>query len=434
MIFRNRTSSSSALIRASLAALGFLLIVQVALAIARQPPLIWNEIRWSRSLALARGQPIYPGKDDLGPIIGTLHTPVSHLLYMVLIGWISDPVQAILGGSFLSVTIVFGVLCWLFLRARSQEPGAWLAVSAGLLFCLFAMMQSPATYYAVTSIHTDACALGFATIACGLVFLRWNEHANVRIWLCAVCVVLSIGSKQTLLPLALAVGVFLFFADGPTAAVRYAIAIIVVAAAAIGVAVAIFPAAAFFFNVVTLASHRPYAPDAALRLAREFRAAKLDSLTAILPILFFLVHERLERHGAHMSLVQILTKCRWLVFVFAAASLVPGTIKASLTVGADINHIGAVLFFLFAAAGLALQQNLTVSDALRRRSAGLFVVVGLIVNVTPGAVLELPGALRRLGQSDSEVAYRYALLHPKQVYFPFNPIRLYSDGRQVISS
>lgn len=431
MIFRNRRFSLPPLIFCLLSILGFLLVAQVALAIVRQPSLIWNEIRWCRSLALARGQPIYLGQNDLGPIIGTLHTPVSHTFYAALIGWVGDPVQAILAGSLISVAMIFGVLGWLFVRARSHGPGAWTAASATFLFCAFAVMQSPATYAAVTLIHTDACALAFSTIACGLVFLNLNGHAKSRIWLCAACVVLSIGSKQTMLPLAVAVGVFILFADGSAAAVRYAIAILAVAAAAIGVAVALFPSGAFFFNVVTLASHQPYKSDAALQLAQAFRMAKLDSLTALFPVLFFLLHERLEPRDERLNLRPILTQCRWLVFVFAAASLVPGAIKALTTVGADINHIGSVLFFLFIASGLALQQNLMVSDhPLRRHSATLFVVVGLLVNVTPGAAFGLPEALHRLGQSDSEVAYRYALSHPKQVYFPWNPsVSLLTQGR-----
>ena len=54
--------------------LAILLVVEIAGGVLRAPFLSWNEIRLCRSMALLRGLPIYPGRDALGPVIGTLHT------------------------------------------------------------------------------------------------------------------------------------------------------------------------------------------------------------------------------------------------------------------------------------------------------------------------------------------------------------------------
>lgn len=131
---------------ASLCLLGFFFVIQCALAIVRQPSLIWNEIRWCRSLALSRGLPIYVGQHAVGPIIGTLHPPLSHLLYRATVGWIGDPIEGILAGSLVSLTIVFGVVAWLFIRARTPGRDEWTGVAVVFLFCGFAIMQSPAAY------------------------------------------------------------------------------------------------------------------------------------------------------------------------------------------------------------------------------------------------------------------------------------------------
>jgi len=427
---QDRSSRLPPAVLASLLLLGFFFVIQCVLAIVRQPSLIWNEIRWCRSLALSRGLPIYVGQNAMGPIIGTLHPPLSHLLYRATVGWIGDPIEGILAGSLVSLSMVFGVVAWLFIRARTRGPYEWRGVAVVFLFCGFAIMQSPAAYDTVTPIHTDACALAFAIIACGLVCLRPDERAKNRIWLAALCVVLSICSKQTMFPVAVAVGVFILVADGFVAFAHYVVAGLVATAIAICLVTTLYNGPVVFFNLVTLALHRAYKPDALSYLARAFRDAKLDSLTALFPILFFLVYEWLEAGRKPSRFYLLINRFRWLVFIFAAASLAPGTIVATLTRGADINHIGLVLVLLFVGSGLAIQQNLSAADPLLRRSALLFTAVGLLVNVTPGAALELPAAWNGLEHANSEVAFKYALRHPKQVYFPWNPsVSLLTEGK-----
>jgi hypothetical protein len=425
----DRSARLSWPVLASLSLLGILFIIQCVLAVLRQPSLIWNEIRWCRSLALSRGLPIYVGEHSAGPIIGTLHPPLSHLVYRVTVGWLGDPVEGILAGSLVSFAIVFGVVAWLFVRARSPGSHGWTGVAVIFLFCGFAIMQSPAAYDTVTAIHTDACALAFSIIACGLVCLRPDARAKNRIWLSALCVVLSICSKQTMVPVAVAVGAFILMADGFVAFAHFVVAGVAAAAIAICLVIAFYPGPVVFFNLVTLAVHRAYKPDALSYLARAFRDGKLDSLTALFPTLFFLVYEWREA-GRKPSGFRFLNRNRWLVFMFAAASLAPGTIVAILSSGADINHVGLMLVLLFAGAGLAIQQNLSASDPLLRRSALLFAAVGLLVNVTPAAALELPAAWNRLEAADSEIAFKYALRHPRQAYFPWNPsVSLLTQGK-----
>jgi hypothetical protein len=292
-------------------------------------------------------------------------------------------------------------------------------------------MQSPACYNAVVEIHTDACALAFATIACGLVCgLRPSLHANARIWLCAAAVVLSLWSKQTMLPLAAALTVFIWLADGVTVLRRYLIAFVSLAAVVLCVTLALVPASAFFFNVVTLATHRPLGPDALPRLVGIFRTAKLEALGAIFPIIFFVVLGWDAFRGRSSAIRLLLAECRWLVFVFAALSLAPGTIKAVATIGGDINHAGIVLCLLLIGAALAVQQNLPSTDRLARRGASLFSIIGLLVSVTPAAAFGLPAAFEKLIDNPSEVAFRYATQHPNQAYFPWNPsVSLLTEGK-----
>jgi hypothetical protein len=407
---------------ASVAVLGVLLFIQIVLAVVRQPFMIWNEIRWSRSLALAHGQTIYRGQNDPGPIVGTLHTPVSHVFYRLLTGWIGDPTQAILAGSMVSIVLVFGALAWLFIRRRSPGSAGWVGAALCFLWCAFGIMQSPSCYNVVVSVHTDACAVAFAIVACGLLCgLRPSSNSHARIWLCAGAVVLSVWSKQTMLPLAAALAVFIWLADGVGVLKRYLVAFVSLAAAVLCLTLAVVPASAFFFNVVTLATHRPRWIDAFTRLVGVFRTAKLEALGSLLPVLFFIIAGWDALRGQAAASRRLLVECRWLVFVFAAVSLTPGTIQAVATVGGDINHAGIVLCMLLTAAALAVQQNLPSAGRLVQRAASLFLIVGLLVNVTPAAAFGLPAAFERLADNPSEVAFRYASRNPNQAYFPWNP-------------
>jgi hypothetical protein len=77
-----------------------------------------------------------------------------------------------------------------------------------------------------------------------------------------------------------------------------------------------------------------------------------------------------------------------------------------------------------------VQQNLPSTGRLVQRAASLFLIVGLLVNVTPAAAFGLPAAFEKLSDNPSEVAFRYASRHPNQAYFPWNPsVSLLAEGK-----
>jgi hypothetical protein len=359
-----------------------------------------------------------------------LHTPVSQVLYRILTGWITGPTHALLAGSVVSIFLVFGALAWLLVRQRSPGSAGWGWAALCFLWCAFGILQS-SSYGNAFAIHTDACAVAFAIIACGLLCgPRPSSDSHARIWMCAAAVVLSVWSKQTLLPLAAALAVFVWLADGIAGLKRYLVALASTAAVVLCATLMLVPASAFFFNVVTLATHRPLRANAMSHLKEALRAAKLDALAPIFPLLYFafLGWDELRDRTSRFRL--LLVKCRWLVFIFATVSLAPGTVKAVITIGGDLNHVGIVICLLFTAAALALQQNLPSDNRLAQRGARLFSIVGLLVNVSIGAAFSLPAAFEKLANNPAEVAFRYASRHPNQAYFPWDPsVSLLTEGK-----
>ena len=157
-----------------------LFAIEVLAGILKAPTFIWNEIRLSRSLALFQGFHIYPGEHELGPIIGTLHPPISHFLFLLVVA-IHDPTTSIVAGSLLAIIVVFSALGFALVRHAPPVSGRW-AISAGsFLFCGFLIIESEGTYNAAFSIHTDAAALAFATIACTFASSRNRINNSLRL-------------------------------------------------------------------------------------------------------------------------------------------------------------------------------------------------------------------------------------------------------------
>ncbi|MGA2738518.1 MAG: hypothetical protein ABSG65_13860 [Bryobacteraceae bacterium] len=406
-----------------------LLAVQAAAGILNAPSFVWNEIRLARSVALLHGFSLYPDRNAAGPVIGTLHTPVSHCLYLAA-AMFHNPTYALLAGSFLTLLLVFVPLGWVLLRAAEGARDRLFVAAAAFLFCGFQIMQAPGTFHTATMIHTDAAALAFATVACG-VFCNPRKPITVpQAWLSGVGCVLAVGSKQTMAPIVLAVALFLGIAVGARPLVHFGSALLVGGAVLTTAILALVPAHDFFFNTVTLAAHRPLKYGYIGLLVESYRAAKQDALPALFPILL-LAGCRWMAAEHKPAMREFVRANRWLAFALAAAALIPVTVKAVVTVGTDVNHLGILLYLLFVAAGLAIEQCLAdPGKSFLRVSAWIFAALGVLIGIAPGAALALPSRLHDIHGNTAETALHYELQHPGRAYFPCNPMAaLLSEGK-----
>jgi len=406
-----------------------LLALQAAAGILNSPSFVWNEVRLARSVALLHGVSLYPDRDATDPVIGTLHTPVSHCLYLLVAGF-HGPTYALLAGSLLSLLLIFVPLGWVLLRASEGARDRLFVTIAAFLFCAFLIMQAPGTFHTASMIHTDAAALAFATLACG-VFCNPRKPISVpQAWLAGVGCVLAVGSKQTMAPIVLAIAMFLGVSAGARVLAHFGAAVLVGGAVLLGAILALVPAQAFLFNTVTMAAHRPLKQGYVEILVMFFRAGKQDALPALFPMLLLPGCQWIAA-DRRPDLRDFIRANRWLAFALVAAALIPGTVRAIVTVGADVNHLGMVLYFLFVAAGLAIEQCLADYDnSLLRGSAWMCAALGILVGIAPGATLSLPSRLRDVHENAPEAALRYELRHPGHAYFPCNPMAsLLSNGR-----
>jgi len=404
-----------------------LFAIEVLGGILRAPTLIWNEIRLTRSLALLQGFSLYPGEHDFGPIIGTLHTPISHYLFLPAAA-IHDPTTSILAGSLSACVVVFSALGVALVRAAPPVSGRRIIAAVSFLFCGFLIVESEGAFNTAFGIHTDAAALAFATIAGTLVCGNRMTTAS-SVWLSAAACVLAIASKQTIAPVAVAISLYLAITEGGKRFALFLLAIAVTGGSLLAFLLSVLPARAFLFNTLLLAAHRPLKPGYLEILAGTYRMGRLEALPALSPLLFLAIWSWMAARPPR-KIRELFAANRWIVFLMASAALIPVSMKAIVTVGADVNHLGFVLYFLFVAAGLAIQQYFTDANLVARLSSRLFLATGILVSLAPGMTITMLASLRNLGANASQTAYTYNLRHPGLAYFPCNPMTsLLTDGK-----
>jgi hypothetical protein len=405
-----------------------LFAIEVLGGILRAPTLIWNEIRLTRSMALLHGFSLYPGEHDSGPIIGTLHTPISHFLFLPAAA-IQDPTTSILAGSLLACVLVFSALGFALVRSAPPVSGRWVIAAVSFLFCGFLIVQSEGASNTAFGIHTDAATLAFATIACTLVAGPNRITPASSIWMATAACVLAIACKQTIAPVVVAIAVYVLIAEGRKRFALFLLAIAVTGGSLLALLLSILPARAFLFNTLVLAAHRPLKPGYLEILADTYRVGRLEALPALLPLLFLAIWSWMGSRPPR-KLPELFAANRWIVFLMASAALIPVSMKAIVTVGTDVNHLGFVLYFLFVAAGVAIQQYFTDENPAARLGSRLFLITGILVSLAPGMTITVLASLRNLRSNASQTAHTYNLRHPGLAYFPCNPMTsLLTDGK-----
>jgi hypothetical protein len=433
LVFRYRSFEPiDRLIIASLPLLDALIGIALFGILKAQPLDLWSDIRLARTFGLYHGFKLYPSADSTGPIIGTLHTPVSHLLFGPAV-LAPSPTSAIYVGCLIAVALVLLPLVWLFCFPRFVLPRKFHTALFALTACGFLIITGGSGRAPrFMMIHTDAAAVCFAAIAAGLLCSTRAPLSWRRLLLSAFCGALSLGAKQTMAPLLVALCLFLLAADGLRAALRYLLYIIGSGLAFTAFCFVLFhPLRDFLFNTVILATHRP---------ARgfgfsTFETAFEDSLYAVLPCALGITAFALLwlfRNGSARGVRPLFAEHRWLVFPIVGMLLAPATIKARMTIGGAENHTAIFSFFFFVGACLALHRFMN-EDAEPSHSLTAKMLAGLII------AYSIPGTFEKIQSTDAllhnqpnydATVERYMRHSPETTYFPDAPLAtFYSEKR-----
>jgi hypothetical protein len=376
----------------------------------------WNDVRLARGVALWYGYGLYPGRDSNVPIIGTMHGPVPHLLYSCL-AFLKNPTWLLVAGCALSCILYFGAVLWVHVRGGAKLAGVY-----GFAACAALLLASPGARYAGLSVHVDALATCFAVLAAGIL-VRKEALGTRALVASAVLAMLSVASKQTMAPVAIALPCFALMVDGKRAFLRY-VAVQVAASVAIFAAMlALFrPPSALLFNTFTLAIGQPFVGSIFPRMVQGLYDVRSELAAAGAPLILLIALCALTPG----SIREKIAKHRWLVFLWMAALQLPLELRAWSTEGADVNHLSVVILFVALATTLGLVE-LWKSDTTGLVARAL--LAGMLLAHLPLA-FGIRHDLRTVRTNPTQVAFNYEREHPGRAYFPFNPLAvLLADGK-----
>jgi len=396
---------------------------QLLVAFSLIPQVDMNASRVVPSVALAKGYDIYAGPTD-GPVIDFMYGPVGALAFLpaALAG---TPSGALLIAGLLNVLLFFAPIAWLHLGVRAVSRPIALAGLA--TFALLAALDGGLSFSAFT-IHVDAPALALCATAAGLVIFRSPGAGHRRLMPSAACAAIAVWTKQTMLPIVVALPLWLLITDGPRAARRH-----VVWTAAFGAGLAVLFVAwfgydAMRFNMVTLPRLQPWYGEAE---GHGRLPAALTSLRLLLTA---------NRGPAALLAVVAAVAVRdgggardwwraqpWTLLLLVGLLMVPMSVLGGAKLGGYLNTHSPTNYFVLGAATLGLSRL-----AGRRPSGPMAMLLAALLCLLVGRyVLDahsgplLQGALARLrawSDNPQQQAYEFARQHPGEAYFPWNPL------------
>ena len=384
-------------------------------------------LRLANSFGLLHGLK-YPSLEN-GVFLTPIYGPVGFCAYWPAVLF-SLPSNAMLAAQIIAAICFFGPVLWIFVGKNLPHS----RLDGVLAFLVFGLLACTASVLKVCGflIHVDAPALGLAALAAGLLYT--GTHSDKRLMLSALCTALSVWTKQTMLPLAAALILYVWVARGKKAGIRYsvffAISFVVVTAAII----CIFDVRDLWLNMVLVPFNHPWAfPDSPRSSPDRWTAGlmvlrQLSGVIAIPCALLLLGLWRDHCAGSFKGgLSAWLSSNTWFVFTLVGIFLLPSSFLGTVKIGAGSNNLGLSYYFLLISALLALIRKRTADMLL------LYVLLALTVSQN-WTILEQNPIARNEKRFVMDTAWRFALKHPGEAYFPGMPLASFMAEKELYHS
>jgi hypothetical protein len=379
----------------------------------------WNGSRLAPTFALRYGyQLYYPAQQ--GPITNHVYGPLAAFAYLPAT-FFRVPTPAILAGGALQVAFVFGAMLIFVWRAGARDAAdRALALACGVAACLL-MARYRGTAYWFTMVHADGPSLALGLLACTALVSRDGAPPSTPALLAsALAAVLSCWAKQTAAPLPLALALAVWIAHGRAVALRYAVMLAAIGALVSAAFVGWF-GRPMLFNMLEIVSRHGWIKPGLAGLATTI-GRFLAGLWEVLALLAVgLVAVRLAPRGAARR-----TAGAWLAPALAALLLLPTGALGANKLGGEPSSFHSA-YYLIAAAAAAFAE---AGRAAAARLLGWSFCVLAIAAAWQSGRATLPASRPPLWENSQQVAYEFALRHPGETYFPWQPLAtLLAEGR-----
>lgn len=413
-------------------ALGFIVVIALFVAVALTVVRVaganwmeWNDGRLAPSAALLHGYELYY-PDGEGPLLGHVYGPVSAFFYALPVLLASTPAAAIWLGSVATFLIYILPVLWLLIR---ESQGRWQTAAAAFLCFWLYTFHVPMLTAPAFNIHADAPALGFGALACGLALVVVSRPHTWGWVATALLVVLSVGSKQVMFALPLAIAVYVGLARGRADVSRFLLWVGAVGIATLLSLALVIDFHAMIFNAVILPSSHPWRGAGGIAaLVQSFRDLAPRVMPAGLALTAVVGAQVAAGRLRWTGLRDWSRGNGWLLVLIVGVLNTPASLAGRAKIGGSMNTIAFTTYFVFAAAAMALAHLGGRDDRVGRVEIGVAARAGLLVALLSVTVWSLPmaaevaGVTRLFTENPESAAFDYARRHPGRVYFPFNPL------------
>lgn len=393
------------------------LISQVLVA----PHYHWNEVRLAPAYVVRLGLPLYRFLG--GPVSGHVCGPGAALAYLPAT-WVGSPTTAVVLGAAIAATLSLGPVAWLLYRNDDgQKRERLLDLALLSLFVLFSL-DNPALKQALFIIHADAPALGLAALACGIFLAAPLEKPQPHFAAAALLASLSVWSKQNLAPLFFAVPLFFLLARGRRLATTCTLFLILVGLLVSGVMLAAFgPFDALFFSMFYVPSHHPFRVTGVVGalgiLWSTIAMAALPLFICLLPLV-----TAAYRLKESFSLREFVRRNDWSLFLLAGLCNIPTSFLGNVKFGGDVHTFSYVVYFVAIGALFALRQEIRRGRTASFRGPARFLALAALAFYISFLLTDTYKFYRQppdILANPTQMAYDFAVAHPGEAYFPWNP-------------
>jgi hypothetical protein len=404
----------------------YLLLWRLSAVVVNTPFWDWNAIRVYPATSLARGYRLYYGPTD-GPVLGEYYGPIKALL-MLPTALAGTPTGAVIIGAILGIVVLLLPVLLIHLQGTRRRPEHKTAALLGFCFALGYMFRLEATRYNLTAVHVDSVALGLGLFSLWVLNRYGSSSREAHLGLSAALAALAVWSKLTIFPLLAAAGCYLWIAHGRRAAIKY-LGYALLAGVALGLAfvLKLGSLSDMVFNVFTIVLREPWQQPRMSALISGAVVLLYQSTFCLLILGVVVLYEMNRSRDVGASFRRHRCALPGLVGLF----LFPTGILGYVKVGGDVNNMFSV-YYLVVAASLALAQAAVCQDSalLKRVAAQLLLVLSVLsTSVAALRIMDLRN-LSKLSENPQQQAYAFALRHPEEVYFPWNPLStLMADGK-----
>ncbi len=420
--------------------IGAVFFVAIGLREILQGPFhMWESVRLLPSYIIARGLPhFYPL--ERGPVLDMMYGPGTAFAYYPVTLFAQRATTATMLAKLLTYTYYFGPVVWLFLRPEKTRPRLAFTILCLLAFALYSHETDILAGSGYAN-HSDAPALGLGAIACTLLLKRRAADDRLFLLLSACCAVLSVWTKQVMLPIIVALPIYLLIREGAQAAGRYVGYLFICGTSAAVLFGHKFGFSRLWDNLVINPCRQPW-EGTWVKVQGRAIGELLDECRwlMLLSILFGMYAIRTSKNPLRVVWRQFLGR-EWALFFIVGICMIPTALIGRVKAGGGLNALSFCVYFMVIAIGLLLRE---ISEGTERSPTHLIAQhlakVGVLFGVASSILihtltisyfyLHLAGNINALDTNPLRMGYNFMKRHPEEVYLPWNSLTSFlADGR-----